>query len=330
MTKKLPHNRAHLGFAIVIAIGLVSAIFAGIQYMTRIPEPEAIFAQMLSNIQLLSTFANSTDVQFTLRNEHDTSIGGTLRIETVTASPAETEADYASRISGQIKYRSGETRHAITGTLEARVIAGRYFLRLEDFQLSNELQPKWQSYLNIFKNSWYLLPADTLDDFATAGGDTLTAILAGRGALQPSEAHRIDRDTILLTAQLDPDELITLSRMFLVSRSIAPPPTDIQPLQLDADGEALFTTPTMTESVAPRANGSMDITLNAADFIARDIRGELMTETAIFGGSDLTASWQTKFKNFNTAPAPSMPPDSGPPSEVVPEGVIEFDLRTLF
>ena len=329
MKKTYPHNRHHLGFAIVIAIALVGLVFTGIRYMTSIPEPAAIFAQMLSNTQLLDTSANSTDVQFTLRNTQDTSIGGALRIESVMASPATDHADYASRVSGQINYRSGKTRHTITGTLEARVIDGRYYLRLEDFQLSNQLREKWEPYLNIFQDSWYLLPADTLNGFAAAGGDTIIAVLFERGLIEPREAHRIDSDTILLSAQLDPAQLVELSHLFLVSNTIAPLPANVPLLQFDEHDEPIIS-PAITEKNAPRAHGNMDITLNATDFIARSIRGELMTETAIFGGADLTASWQTTFKHFNTAPAPNIPPDANPPSEVVPEGVIEFDLRTLF
>lgn len=288
----------HLSASVAISITIVAAIFFGLLFWFRPWDtPDRAFGVMLAATAGLPRYTVHTTGDAVLRGPKE-SLGLSYWIDGIAHPRSDALADYSFTINSSGAFRSATNeRSTFTSAVDVRIVAGRVYTRLVDFQLSNDLKPRFQDYLSVYRGVWYRLPQDALGRAARGDSATLTDFAKLMGLIHP-----VTKQSATITAALDGALLKEFVNLYVHARGILPPPTATQ----------------KAETAGEDVTGGQATWQLAPDGAAHKVDGKFSTTSDALGGSLLTATFSTTFVADEKAALP-----------VTPERPVDYDVRQL-
>lgn len=288
----------HLSASIAISVTLVTAAFFALLFWFRPWDtPNRVFDTMLDVVTSWRNYALHTTGDVVVKGAQE-SFGVTYRLDGVVYPRADALANYSFTLNGSGTFRSAQNvRSTFTGTIDARIVAGRAYMRLVDFQLSNDLKPRFQEYVSVYRGVWYRLPEEALGRAVRGDSATLTDFARLMGLIRPLD---FGSSRLAVTVGFEPKILAELVQSYVHARGALPPDsvTHQKTGENPTGGQAIWS---LDQAGAP---GKID--------------GKFSTDTDALGGSLLTATFSTALTPNTKAELP-----------VAPERPVDYDIRQI-
>lgn len=216
------HRRHHLTAAALTSITIVGGILLGLALFFRPWEtPGYAFRALLDHAAETPGYVVTTTGDLSLKGKTEVT-AGTWRLALTAHTNENGSTDYDGVWTGVGSYRVGEVKSTFRGEIDTRILGKTLYVRLADYDLSEDLRSKWADYLALYRGVWYELPADALADLIRLDADTLTHYFATTGLLVPVQRTPTG-DDIQITVGLPASKLEPLVHTFVHARGITIP-----------------------------------------------------------------------------------------------------------